>query len=119
MADSEKIDLLRICAEGKLKRRITAYLNKCKKKNEIPNVAGFCIHCGNGKDDLEEVKIKFPREYDLICTYLEDKALNADAPAALITPYLKQYFGYGKDDDSDEDREIIVKFEHDIYKDGS
>ncbi|MEE0969215.1 MAG: hypothetical protein U0M06_07605, partial [Clostridia bacterium] len=98
---------------------IKNYITKCTEAKTMPNMAGFAIYCGTGKSMLEKILEDSPESYDILCSYLEDGALNANAPVSLLTPYLKRYFGYGEKTDGDKDCSgVVVNFPHDIEKDG-
>ena len=104
------------------------YIKECEKEDEkkkgaarFPNLAGFCRYCCLGKSELEAFSSKYPREYDLMRSVLEDEALNSDISATLIGAYLKNHFGYGEksaDKTKVETGEFKLVFEHDIISDG-
>ncbi len=114
MSDSNK----KCLSEDNICGIIKDYIEKCKNDGEIPNLAGFCIHSKIKKRQLKRMKEENPDDYELLLNYLENSALNANAPAALLTPYLKKYFGYGENCREEENKNIIVRFDHDIEKDG-
>ncbi len=104
------------------------YIKACegedeKKKGTVrfPNLAGFCRYCCLGKSELETLSKSYPREYELMCSVLEDEALNSDVSATLVGAYLKNHFGYGEkstDRSRAESGEYKLVFEHDIMTDG-
>ena len=107
---------------------LNEYIKTCAGENEkkgggsrFPNLAGFCRYCCLGTGELAALKSEYPREYDLMCSALEDEALNSDKSAALVGAYLKNHFGYG-DKSADKTRvesgDVRFIFEHDIMADG-
>ena len=119
MSESKKMYLRKKCQSGQFSALIEKYVEDCQKKNVFPNVAGFCRFFKIGINELESLREDFPGEIDLLCTCLEDEALNSDIAAALITPYLKRRLGYGDEKKTEKGAGgISVVFKHDILKDG-
>ena len=104
------------------------YIKECEREEDkkkgaarFPNLAGFCRYCCLGKSELENLSKVYPREYELMCSVLEDEALNSDISATLVSAYLKNHFGYGEknvDKTKVDSGEYRLVFEHDIMVDG-
>lgn len=115
-------------ADGKtLLILLNEYIKTCACENEkkggsrFPNLAGFCRYCCLGTGELKSLRDEYPREYDLMCSALEDEALNSDKSATLVGAYLKNHFGYGEksaDRTKVESGDVKLVFEHDIMSDG-
>ncbi len=104
-----------------VKERLQGYIKKCSDEESVPNIAGFAVFCGIGTLRLKKILKGFPEDWDIICSYFEDMALNSEAPPSLLTPYMKKYFGYGEkaqfiEEEDGDTFKIVV--EHDILKDG-
>ena len=101
------------------------YIKECEREKEkkkgsarFPNLAGFCRYCCLGKSELESLSRLYPHEYELMCSVLEDEALNSDISATLVSAYLKNHFGYGEksaDRAKVESGEYKLIFEHDSF----
>ena len=87
----------------------------------FPNLAGFCRYCCIGATELKALAREYPSEYELLCSVLEDEALNSGISATLISAYLKNHFGYGEkaaERTRVDSGDIKLVFEHDIISDG-
>ena len=125
--ENDKNDKLSV-ADGKtLLILLNEYIKACAAENEkkggsrFPNLAGFCRYCCLGTGELKSFRDEYPREYDLMCSALEDEALNSDLSATLVGAYLKNHFGYGEkssDRTKVESGDVKLVFEHDIMADG-
>ena len=59
--------------------------------------------------------------HEILCSVLEDEALNSSISATLVSAYLKNHFGYGEkpaEKTRVESGDIKLVFEHDILSDG-
>ena len=87
----------------------------------FPNLAGFCRYCNIGVSELKAWAHEYPAEYEILCSVLEDEALNSSISATLVSAYLKNHFGYGEkpaEKTRVESGDIKLVFEHDILSDG-
>ena len=117
------IDLTALAERGLLPEIVEQYVLECirrthkeeRKKSILPNVAGFCRFCGVGREDLEGLRDRFPREYGALLSVFEDEALNSDLSSSALAYYMKNMLG----DDEVKDSGIpVIRFEHDILSDG-
>ena len=84
----------------------------------FPNLAGFCRFLKISTSELEEVGKKFPEHYGRLLTVLEDEALNSKLSPTIISAYMKKRLGYDKDLPAQNNPQMEIKFEHDIFEDG-
>ena len=69
--------------------------------------------------DIEELRKERPDEHERLMAILEDEALCADVSPTLLSSYMKRRLGYGDAEcGATGQREVVWRFEHDIYKDG-
>jgi len=85
-----------IADDAQLRAVFAAYLEHCDVEEEFPNLAGLCRFCRTGEEGFSRLRGRFPETAGFILAALEDCALNADRPAALVTAYLKHRLGYGE-----------------------
>lgn len=119
------IDLIALAERGLLPELVEQYVLDCirrtqaeeRKKSILPNVAGFCRFCGVGREELEGLRDKFPREYGALLSVFEDEALNSDLSSATLAYYLKNMLG-NEDETETEKGATVIRFEHDILSDG-
>ena len=92
---------------------------KSQSKSNFPNLAGFCRYLGISTEELEEIASKYPHEYGMILTVLEDEALNSGLCATLLSAYLKKRLGYDATPRNiGSQSQLQICFEHDIFEDG-
>ena len=87
----------------------------------FPTLAGFCRYCNIGVSELKAWAREYPAEYEILCSVLEDEALNSGISATLVSAYLKNHFGYGEkaaEKTRVDSGDIKLVFEHDILSDG-
>lgn len=116
-------EYLTFCRDHTQKENSNEASNPGRSKKEhtskFPNIAGFCRYCGIGRETYEELAEKYPRQFGRLCDVFEDEALNSEISPSLITAYLKERIGYGREDDDEKtDGDINVFFEHDVLRDG-
>lgn len=98
--------------------------SKKQKRDEglFPNLAGFCRFLRMGTEDFSEVAKEFPDAAAYIVTALEDEALNAAISPTLLNAYLKRRLGYDREELREEPLPSeplpLIRFEHDILRDG-
>lgn len=117
------LDLSALAERGLLPELVENYVLECirrtrkeeRKKSILPNVAGFCRFCGAGREDLENLRNRFPREYGALISVFEDEALNSELSSTTLAYYMKNMLG---SDDSEEMGIPVIRFEHDILSDG-
>ncbi len=121
--NGHSIDLEALAERGLLPELVEQYVLDCirrsasedRKKRIFPNVAGFCRFCGVGREDLEALQKRFPREYGALLSIFEDEALNSDVSCSTLAYYMKNFLG---SDIGHEEGVTSVCFEHDILEDG-
>ena len=89
------------------------------KKASFPNVAGFCRYLGISTDELERLSREFPQQYGRLLSVFEDEALNSGLSPTLLSAYLKKRIGYENARKPNDDGQIRISFEHDIFEDGA
>lgn len=119
------LDLTALAERGLLPEMVEQYVLACIRKTEsqkrkrgiFPNISGFCRFCGAGRDDLESLRERFPREHGALLAVFEDEALNSELSSSALAYYLKNMLG---DEDYREptDKTPVIRFEHDILEDG-
>ena len=122
----EKGVVVKLCESGVLFCLVEDYLLECKEQTgkgkghgRFPNLAGLCRFLGTGVSDIEELRKERPDEHERLMAILEDEALCADVSPTLLASYMKRRLGYGDAEcGATGQREVVWRFEHDIYKDG-
>ena len=115
--------------EPAILEKARAYVTCCREAAEgtrgrgrFPNLAGLCLALGMGIEEFERTMEAEPHIRDMICTLLEDEAINFDPSTSMISTYLKKRLGYGERTGggrtSCESGDVQLIFEHDIYEDG-
>ena len=84
----------------------------------FPNLAGFCRFLNISTSELEELGKKFPEHYNRLLTILEDEALNSKLSPTIVSAYMKKRLGYDKIPLAQNNTQLEIKFEHDIFEDG-
>jgi hypothetical protein len=145
--NSAQGSLEELCKNGRLEEMLESYLELCasqpsedgeisseenrskrssrsrtseQSRASFPNLAGFCRYLGIGTGELERLAAEYPSEHGKILAVLEDEALNSGLSATLISAYLKKRLGYDSTPKaaSEGERQLQIRFEHDILKDG-
>lgn len=145
--NSAQGSLEKLCENGRLEEMLERYLELCasqpsedgevsseeskskrssrsrtaeQSRASFPNLAGFCRYLGVGTGELESLAAEYPSEHGKILAVLEDEALNSGLSATLISAYLKKRLGYDSAPraSADNDKQLQIRFEHDILKDG-
>ena len=145
--NSAQGSLEELCENGRLEELLKDYLERCalqpsdeesvfgkesqadkspkartkeQARASFPNLAGFCRYLGVGTGELENLATKYPSKHGKILAVLEDEALNSGLSATLISAYLKKRLGYDSTSKSasEGEKQLQIKFEHDILKDG-
>ena len=71
------------------------YINICKNKKELPNIAGFCVHCNINRDTFYAQKEYYSDTYKKVNDILEDATINSkDINDTFKIFYMKNKFGY-------------------------
>ena len=115
--------------EQAILEKTRAYVSCCRESAEglrgrgrFPNLAGLCVALDMGIEEFEREMEARPRLRDMICTLLEDEAINFDPSTSMISTYLKKRLGYGEKSGGGrtacESGGMQLVFEHDIYEDG-
>lgn len=76
------------------KNKFINYIKKCKTKDELPNIAGFCVYCDINRDTFYAQKEYYSDTFKKIQDILEDATLNAKINDTFKIFYLKNKFGY-------------------------
>ena len=84
----------------------------------FPNLAGFCRFLKISTLELEELGKKFPDCYSRLLTVFEDEALNSKLSPTIVSAYMKKRLGYDHSTPLQNNSQLEIKFEHDIFKDG-
>lgn len=91
---------------------------KTSTSSLFPNLAGFCRFLNISTSELEELGKKFPKHYSRLLTILEDEALNSKLSPTIVSAYMKKRLGYDKIPLAQNNTQLEIKFEHDIFEDG-
>lgn len=91
---------------------------KASASSLFPNLAGFCRFLKISTSELEELGKKFPEDYSRLLTILEDEALNSKLSPTIVSAYMKKRLGYDKIPLAQNNTQLEIKFEHDIFEDG-
>ena len=131
--DKTQNPLLRYAEDGRLERRLRAYLRSCQPsegedgkrvEGRLANFAGFCASLGCGRQALEGLRRANPAVYDHLAAVLEDEALNSTRSPAIVNAYIKENFaGIGREVSEKEAETrtggtLRVVVEHDLLEDG-
>ncbi len=92
--------------------------SKSAPPSAFPNFAGFCRFLKSSTAELEALRDKFPEDYAKMLTVLEDEALNSKLSPTIVSAYMKKRLGYDKTTSVQNDSQMEIKFEHDIFEDG-
>ena len=84
----------------------------------FPNIAGFCRFLKISMVELEEFGKKFPEDYNRLLTILEDEALNSKLSPTILSAYMKKRLNYEHSSAIENNTQLEIKFEHDIFEDG-
>ncbi len=110
------------CRRGILPELAESYVEHCRTSGRLlPNLAGFCRHCGFDGHAPERLRRDYPEHYAELCLILEDEALNSKVSASVLSVYLKRRLGYGDPEPETapcEVGQLKLIFEHDIITDG-
>ena len=72
--------------------KFLAYIEHCRERNRLANIAGFCAFCWMSRDTFYEQKKYYSDTYKKIMEVLEDEAINCMNSMGIF--YLKNKFGY-------------------------
>ena len=124
------------CRRGTIKRLLERYIKDCREptageeaepakrsrreKGRFPNLAGFCRYQNVGLEELDTLAEEFPDAIALLYATMEDEALNSELPPALLSAYMKKRLGYDRTEEKADlsERQLSIRFEHNIYEDG-
>jgi len=126
--EDEKNALVSAAESGSLGRQLRKYLRSCRAQEDpdskkdsgrLPTLAGFCGMLGCGIAAAEELRRRYPSQFDYVSAVLEDEALNSGRSSTIVNAYLKERLGYGdKSDSGAEGEPLQLVFAHDILEDG-
>lgn len=139
MVNERGMDFLRECCRcDNLQQPLEEYIRSCRpphrrtaeenetksrtarlEKGRFPNLAGFCRYQHIGLAELTALAEEFPHAVAMLYAAMEDEALNAELPPALLSAYMKKRLGYDRTEEREsEGSPLCVRFEHDIDEDG-
>lgn len=93
-----------------------AYIKECVENKRLPNLAGLCRYLDISAEAFGTLPESYHEQISKIRDALEDEALNSGMSATVIGSYLKRRLGY--DDDTEDEGELVVVFDHDANADG-
>ena len=93
--------------EKTFKDTFTKYIKKCKEKEELPNIAGFCVFCDMHRDTFYAQEEYYSDTFKKIQDILENATINARINDTFKIFYLKNKFGY-KDKAEIENYQIVL-----------
>lgn len=71
------------------------YISKSKEKNNLPNIAGFCVYCDINRDTFYAQEEYYSDTYKKVNDILEDATINSkDINDTFKIFYMKNKFGY-------------------------
>jgi hypothetical protein len=80
------------------------YISKCREREELPNVAGFCVFARMNRDTFYAQKEYYSDTFELINNMLEDRAINCKCISDTFkTFYMKNKCGYKDRQEIDAD----------------
>ncbi len=110
------------CSLGILPELAERYIEECRSSGRLlPNLAGFCRHCGFEGHAPERLRRDYPESYAELCLIFEDEALNSKVSASVLSAYLKRRLGYDGAEVEQSPCELgplKLIFEHDVLTDG-
>ena len=70
------------------------YIEDCKKKNKLPNVAGFCVFADMNRDTFYAQQEYYSDTFKKVNEILEDETINANINDTFKIFYMKNKFDY-------------------------
>lgn len=90
--------------------KIKEYVQVCKSKQELPNVAGFCVYCDINRDTFYAQEEYYSDTYKKANDILEDATINSkDVNDTFKIFYMKNKFGYKDKQDVDANVNTEIK----------
>lgn len=81
--------------EDEFINKIKEYVQLCKSRQELPNVAGFCVYCDINRDTFYAQEQYYSDTYKKANDILEDATINSkDVNDTFKIFYMKNKFGY-------------------------
>lgn len=94
--------------------KFNEYINNCKKENNLPNIAGFCVYCNINRDTFYAQEEYYSDTYKKVNDILEDATINSkNINDTFKIFYMKNKFGYK---DKQENINVGVSYEDYIKK---
>jgi hypothetical protein len=85
-------------------KKFIEYISNCRKAEELPNVAGFCVFARINRDTFYAQKDYYSDTFELINNMLEDRAINCKCISDTFkTFYMKNKCGYKDRQEIDAD----------------
>lgn len=85
------------------------YIQICKDKQELPNIAGFCVFCEMNRDTFYAQEKYYSDTFKKVNDILEDATINSkDINDTFKIFYLKNKFGYR---DKQENINVATSYE--------
>lgn len=76
-------------------QKFKQYIESCSFKNDLPNIAGFCVFCDINRDTFYAQEKYYSDTFKKVNDILEDATINAkDVNDTFKIFYLKNKFGY-------------------------
>ena len=70
------------------------YVEDCKKKDNLPNIAGFCVFCDINRDTFYAQEDYYSDTFKKVNDILENATINANINDTFKIFYMKNKFGY-------------------------
>lgn len=87
------------------------YIEYCKEKSKLPNIAGFCVFADMNRDTFYAQQEYYSDIFKKVNEILEDETINADINDTFKIFYMKNKFDYRdrKDLKADVDTKISIE----------
>ena len=108
--DDDTVSQRAFKTEDEFINKIKEYVQVCKSRQELPNVAGFCVYCDINRDTFYAQEQYYSDTYKKANDILEDATINSkDINDTFKIFYMKNKFGYKDKQDVDANVNTEIK----------
>jgi len=92
------------------KEKFVEYVDYCRKKQLLANIAGFAVYCDMCRDTFYAQKEYYPETFSKVQDILEDYTINAPIKDVFKIFYMKAKFNYkdGREIDQNSGGRIVI-----------